>query len=277
MTRGRTINIYIPDSNPRGVKVCDIQNSIVKAIFIPRNKMEDVNNREELKEPGIYFLFGKEDENTKPKVYIGEAENLLTRIKQHNRKKDFWNTAICFISEKKNINKAHIKYLESYCCEQSQITNKYILENGNSPTQSSLTERDQDFVLSFFDDLKILIATLGFPIFEETKKEEKDLFFCKSQNSDASGEYSEDGMVVFASSKANVNTSATIGHWAINLRNNLIEQKIMQKDSGHYIFTENYTFNSPSAATAVLLGRSANGWTSWKDKKGKTLDERFRK
>jgi len=277
MSRGRTINIFIPDSNPRSVKICDIQNSIVKAIFIPRNKLEYVTNREELKEPGIYFLFGKEDELIKSKVYIGEAENLLIRLKQHNQKKEFWNTAICFVSEKKNINKAHIKYLESYCCEQTKIINKYNLENGNSPTQSSLTERDQDFVLSFFDDLKILIATLGFPIFEETKKEEKDLFFCKSQNSDASGEYSEDGMVVFEGSKANINTSSTIGQWAVNLRNNLIEQKIFQKEGDYYIFTENYTFNSPSAAAAVTLGRSANGWTSWKDKNGNTLDERFRK
>ena len=32
--RGRTINIYIPDSNPRGVKICDLKDSIVKAMFI---------------------------------------------------------------------------------------------------------------------------------------------------------------------------------------------------------------------------------------------------
>jgi hypothetical protein len=39
------------------------------------------------------------------------------------------------------------------------------------------------------------------------------------------------------------------------------------------VFQQDYIFNSPSAAAATILGRSANGWTSWKDKNGKTLDE----
>ena len=153
--RGRTISIYIPDGNARSIKICDIKDSIVKALFIPRTKLQEVINRKELLDPGVYFLFGEIDEIGKHKVYIGEAETLLTRIKQHNSSKDFWNTAICFISEKRNINKAHIKYLENYCCDQAKKINKCELENSTVPTQSSLTEQDIDFVLSFFDDLKI--------------------------------------------------------------------------------------------------------------------------
>jgi hypothetical protein len=180
--RGRTISIFMPDSNPRGVKICDIKDSIVKAIFIPRNKLDDVAKRPDLLGPGIYFLFGNEDEIGKPKVYIGEAESLFVRLKQHNTGKDFWNTAICFISETKNLNKAHIKYLENYCVGQSKRINKCKLENSTIPTQSSLTEQDVEFVLSFFDDLKILIAALGFPIFEESKKEKENLFICKGKD-----------------------------------------------------------------------------------------------
>ena len=170
--RGRTISIYIPDGNPRSIKLCGIQASIVKAIFIPRSKIDEVSKRPDIQEPGIYFLFGTEDEIGKPRVYVGETANLLTRLKQHNadKDKDFWNTAICFVSETRNINKAHIKYLESHCCEQVKQIGKCILENSTSPTQSPLKEQEVDFVLSFFDDLKILIATLGFPIFEEAKK-----------------------------------------------------------------------------------------------------------
>jgi predicted GIY-YIG superfamily endonuclease len=229
-----------------------------------------------LLDPGIYFLFGNEDEIGKPTVYIGEAENLLTRIKQHNAGKDFWNSAICFVSEKKNINKAHIKYLENYCVEQAQKINKCKLENNVTPTQSSLTEQDTDFVLSFYDDLKILIATLGFPIFEESKKEKQNIFICKGKDAYAEGEYSEDGMTVFSGAKANLEETTTIGVWATNIRNSLVEQKVMKADGNVYIFQEDYTFNSPSAAAAVLLGRSANGWTEWKDKNGETLDKKFR-
>lgn len=95
--RGRTISIYLPDGNARSIKVCDIQDSIVKAISIPRPKLKDVYQRPELKDPGVYFLIGEYDEVGKPEVYIGEAEELLFRLKQHNLNKDFWKLAICLL------------------------------------------------------------------------------------------------------------------------------------------------------------------------------------
>lgn len=275
--RGRTITIFIPDSNPRGVKICDIKDSIVKAVFIPRNKLDTVYKRDDLQEPGIYFLIGKEDDIEKPKVYIGEAETLITRLKQHNANKDFWNTAICFVSEKRNINKAHIKYLENYCCDQAKNINKCYLENSTTPTQSSLTEQDADFVLSFYDDMKILIATLGFPIFEENKKDKENLFICKGKDAYAEGEYTEDGVNVFKGSKANLEETKTIGTWLSNKREVLVEKSILEEKEGKYVFTEDYTFSSPSASAGVILGRRANGWIEWKDKSGKTMDEKIRK
>ncbi len=277
--RWRTINIFIPDSNPRSVKICDIKDSIVKAIFIPRSRLEKVSNRSDLTSPGIYFLFGKENEIGKPIVYIGEAENLLVRIKQHNAKKDFRNTAICFVSEKNNINKAHIKYLENYCCNQAIEINKCKLENSTTPTQSSLTEQDIDFVLNFFDDLKILITTLWYPIFEETKKEEKNILICKGKDAYAEGKYWEDGLVVFAWAHANLNESKSSkkwGQWMLNIRNMLIKSNIMEVKNNIYLFKEDYSFSSPSAAASVILGRNANWWTEWKDKNGKSIDEIYR-
>lgn len=275
--RGRTISIYIPDANPRGVKICDTKDGIVKAVFIPRNKLADAIARQELQDPGIYFLIGESNEIGKTRIYIGEAEVLLTRIKQHNVSKDFWNLVICFISEKKNINKAHIKYLENHCCNQAKKINKCELENSINPTQSSLTEQDQDFVMSFFDDLKLLIATLGFPIFEESKKDESKIFICKGKDAYATGEYAEDGFLVFKDSKVNLEESKTAGTWVAGMRKSLIEKGILKQEGSVLIFTEDYSFSSPSASAAVILARRANGWTEWKDKNGKTMDEKIRK
>lgn len=275
--RGKTISIYIPDANPRSIKICDIKDRIVKAIFIPRNKLTEATKRKELQDPGIYFLIGEPNEIGKSSVYIGEAEVLLTRLKQHNATKDFWNTAICFVSEKHNINKAHIKYLENYACSQAKKINKCELENSINPTQSSLTEEDVDFVLSFFDDLKLLIATLGYPIFEETKKDKSKIFICKGKDAQATGEYTEDGLVVFKGSKTNLTESKTAGSWVINMRKSLIEKGILKQEGSVLVFTEDYSFKSPSASAAVILARRANGWIEWKDKNGKTMDKKIRK
>jgi hypothetical protein len=275
--RGRSINIYLPDSNPRGVKICEIQDSIVKAIYSPRSLLDLAFKRPELLDPGIYFLIGRDDELSKPEIYIGEAESLITRIKQHNSTKDFWNLVISFVSEKKNINKAHIKFLESYACEQALIASRSKLQNSILPKLPTLTEQDRDFALGFFDDIKIILATLGFPIFEQAHKKQEDRFFCKTKDIKAEGEYTEDGMIVFKNSEAKIAEASGLSQGIKDLRESLALQKILMLEDDRYIFTEDYLFNSPSAAAATILARSSNGWAEWKDGNNKTLDERFRK
>ncbi|WP_342305553.1 GIY-YIG nuclease family protein [Methanolobus sp. ZRKC5] len=273
MTIGRTISIYLPDANPQGVKICEFFDSIVKAVSIPRAKLDAGLKRPELEQPGLYFLIGEKDEVGKPKVYVGESEILTTRLNDHHKKKDFWNQAICFVSEKNNLNKAHIKYLENHACEQAKLVNKCTLENSNTPTKSSLTDQDRDFVLRFFDELKIIMATLGYPIFEQAKRSKKNTYYCKSKDADAVGEYTEEGFVVNKGSKSNVEETTSLQPSVRAFRANLVEKGIVKEEDGVYVYQEDFTFSSPSMSASVVLGRAANGWTLWKDKEGKTLDE----
>jgi hypothetical protein len=53
----------------------------------------------------------------------------------------------------------------------------------------------------------------------------------------------------------------------------LIEQGILKEDGNHYLFTEDVRFDSPSAASVVVLARTSNGWKDWRTKDGKTLNE----
>ncbi|KGK97664.1 hypothetical protein LI82_07720 [Methanococcoides methylutens] len=276
MTIGRTISIYLPDANPQGVKICEFFDSIVKAVSIPRAKLDAGLKRSELEQPGLYFLIGEKDEVGKPKVYVGESEILTVRLSDHHKKKDFWNQAICFVSEKNNLNKAHIKYLENHACEQAKLVNKCTLENSNTPTKSSLTDQDRDFVLRFFDELKIIMATLGYPIFEQTKRSKRHTYFCKSKNANAIGEYTEEGFVVNKGSKSNMEETTSLQPSIRAFRANLLEKGIVKEEDGVYVYQEDFTFSSPSMSASVVLGRAANGWMLWKDKDGKTLDELVR-
>ena len=280
MTIGRTISIYLPDANPQGIKICEFFDSIVKAVSIPRAKLDEASSRLELEQPGIYFLIGEKDEVGKPQVYIGESEVLLTRLNKHNKEKDFWNQAICFVSEKNNLNKAHIKYLENHTCEQAKLINKCALENCNTPTRSSLTDQDRDFVLRFFDELKVIMATLGYPIFEQVKRSKRNMYFCKSKDADAVGEYTEEGFIVNKGSKSNVKETPSIQQSIKTFRSNLVDKGILKEESGVYVFQEDFTFSSPSMAASVVLARTANGWAEWKIQDGgnvKTLDDVIRK
>jgi hypothetical protein len=279
MVRGKTINIYLPDGNPKGIKICEIPNSIIKTIMIPRNLLKDISGADDLNKVGLYFLFSEKDEFSQFKTYIGEAENLLIRLKQHDAKRDDWNYAICFLSGKDNLNKAHVKFLESYCYSLAQKLKRTTIQNNCSPTKSNLTKSDEDFSLSFFDEIKIILGVLGYPIFDEIKKavKEEEVFYCKGKNAIAKGNLTEEGFVVYLGSKSNLEEAPSAGSWLENTRKRLLEQGILKKEENILVFTKDFSFNSPSAAAGVVLGRRANGWTEWKNSEGKTLDELKRK
>ncbi|MFD2212378.1 hypothetical protein [Metabacillus endolithicus] len=74
---GRTIQIFLPFGSPRGIKIAEITNRTVQAILIPRNKIDEAGQRSEVKNVGVYFLFGQDEDDANPKVYIGECRKLL--------------------------------------------------------------------------------------------------------------------------------------------------------------------------------------------------------
>jgi len=277
--RGKTIQVFLTDGSPRGIKLVEITSNIEQAIFIPRSKMNEASKRKEVSRPGIYFLFGKNGEDSKPLVYIGQSRNCLGRIKTHDQKKDFWNYAVLIISKTESFTQTHVEYLEELAITKATEANRYTLENSVNRRKFKVPETMEADLLDNFDTIKILLSTLGFPLFDSIVKEEKskELLFCKGKEALAEGEYKEDGFVVFKGSVANKDLAPACNNWIKNLRANLIERKVLLEKNGVYIFQENEMFNSPSSAATQVLGRSANGWTEWKDRKGKTLDELKRK
>ncbi len=269
---GKTIQIYLPDGNPRGLKIAEITSRTVQAVLIPRSLLEDATRRDELKNVGVYLLFGNNE--TKPQVYIGEAEECLVRIKQHNKGKDFWTHAMAFVSKTHYFTKTHIKFLEWLCCEVALKANRFALENTNSPTKPHVSESVEADLYDNFETMQILASTLGFPVFDEIKKpKNQELIFCKGKDAYAEGEYTEDGIIVFAGSKCNLVESKTAGSWIEGMRNDLKEAGVLVERDSVWIFTKDHIFASPSASAAVVLARRANGWIEWKFKDGKTLDE----
>lgn len=275
MNTGKTIQIFLPDGNPRSIRIAEITSRTVQAILIPRQKLEDATARNELSNVGIYFLIGNTEEDGI--LYVGEAEETITRLKTHNREKEFWTHAIAIISKTQYFTKTHIKYLEWYCYDQAKKVGRYKLENTNIPTKPFTSESMEADLYDNFDTLRVLVATLGYPMFDEmVKPERKQVLFCKGKDALAEGEYTEDGLVVFAKSTCNLVESKASGSWVSGMRTKLIESGVLVKNDNGYVFTANHIFSSPSAAAATVLARRANGWIEWKYKDGKTLDEVIR-
>ncbi len=276
MNRPQTIQIFLPDGSPRSVKIAEITNRVVKSVLVPRNKLDYISTRNELNSVGIYFLFGQSADKVKPIVYIGEAEDCLDRMKQHNRKKEFWNYAVVMISKINAFTKSHVKYLEHIAIDQAKESNRYETENLNTPSKPFVTESMEADLLDSFETIKILLSTLGFPVYDKISKEQitsKEILILKGRNIKAEGDLIDDGFVVFKGSQAKKDTVPSCHEYLINLRQKLLENKIIIEKDENFEFIQDYVFNSPSTAGGVVLGRSTNGWTKWKNKEGKTLDQ----
>ena len=165
MTRSKTIQIFLKDSNPNGVKIAELSVSTAKVYVIPRDQLSFVNSRNELNSPSLYMLF--DDERTS--VYIGECENFVQRIKSHEINKDFWQWVVVVISSNSSLDKADVKFLESYAVTKAIEVGRFEVQNKTNPNQNNLHEFKQETILNFFDDVELLISTLGFNLFEPLK------------------------------------------------------------------------------------------------------------
>lgn len=277
MKFGKTIKIFLIDGDPNGRMSCELSNWTGKAYKIPRIKIKDCIDRDDLVSTGVYLLFGKNEEG-KDQVYIGEAESILKRLNQHLNQKDFWHETIVFISKDDNLNKAHIKYLENRLHDNAKSANRYKIENSITPTQSSISESDKAEMEEYIENIKMLVNTLGHKVFDEKRefkpKQKQESFAIKAaRGADAQGEPTSDGFVVFKGSKATETTVASITQNFINLRQRLIDEGVIVSRDDYYEFPDDYIFSSPSTAASIVLGRNANGLTEWKLKDGKTLKE----
>lgn len=274
--RGKTIQVFLTDGSPRGIKLAEITSNIELAIFIPRNQINEAANRSEVSQPGLYFLFGDSETGSKPLVYIGQSRDCLNRIKSHDQQKDFWTYAVLIVSKTKNFTQTHIEYLESLAVAKATEANRYVIENGNNPRKMKVPETLEADLLDNFDTIKILLSTLGFPLFEgltSSRIKPGARLFCKAKSAKAEGEYVNDGLVVFKNSTTVAELSPTTNSGHFLLRTKLVEGKILEKKGEVFVFLEDYLFASPSAAATQIQGRNANGWLEWKDAKGRSLDE----
>ena len=281
---GKSIRIYLSDGSPIGLRHVEIANWSGQAIACPRSRFSELKKWQESQRPGTYFLIEKNSAEDRNRVYIGESENVYKRLIDHDRKKDFWNEVVILTSKDENLTKSHIKYLESRLSNLTIIADRYILENGNKPTESSLPRADKDAMEVFIYNTRIVLGTLGHkflePINSTSSNSEEDinssnligrnLFFTVNGLS-SQGKLSDEGFVLIKDSEISINTTNSIPGKISELRDKLIIEKVLVENKNKLILTKDIILSSPSYAAALVAGTSRSGPQSWKDINGKTL------
>ncbi len=278
MTRGFTIKIFVPDGSTNGLRVVEKSNWSGRGIVCPRSNYSEYKKRPDFGSTGVYILTGPSEDSDLPTVYVGEGDPLKPRLDSHFAKKDFWTRAIFFISKDENLNKAHIQHIESRLVRLAADAKRCVLDNGNYPSLPSLSEMDVAEAEGFLDEILLCLPILGVSVFSkpeevaETKKA-NELLFMSGADSSAKGFEVADGFVVLKGGLARASETPSMHSYVGDIRRSLLVREIFKQHGSQFVLEQDYTFNSPSQAAAVMMGRNANGRIEWKTESGVTLKE----
>ena len=154
-----TIKLFLPRGDAKSLRTAEISNWTGKAIAAPRTELDALLDREELDKAGVYILTGTDLETGAPRAYIGEAEVIRDRLKQH-KGKEFCVSAIVFVSKDENLTKAHVRYLENRLLAEATLANRFKLEQ-NQAGGSKLPESDREDMEVFLHRVRQLLPVLG--------------------------------------------------------------------------------------------------------------------
>jgi hypothetical protein len=273
-----TIKLFLPHGDAKSLRTAEISNWTGKAVAAPRTELDELLAREELEKAGVYILTGMDPATNTPRAYIGEAEVIRERLKQH-KVKEFWVSAIVFVSKDENLTKAHIRYLESRLLAEATGVGRFTLEQ-NQATGSRLPESDREDMEVFLARMRQILPVLGSdiltPIVQATSRPQPGgILFCRLKAAEALGQRTPNGFVVLCGSTAVLEErpSAKDYPYVLTQRKELIANGALIEKEGLLYFTKDTEFSSPSAAAAVIHGGSANGLIAWKTAEGQSLKQ----
>lgn len=279
---GRSIRIFLVDGTPSGVRTAELGLSTIKALAVPRPSLPSIASRPEAKKTGIYVLIGP-DPNTPGQrmIYIGEADTLIRRVSDHNRDsdKDFWEECVFFVSKDENLTKAHGRYVEAKLISLARDAKRARVTNNTAPTEDGrLPEADSVEMDEFIVQARILLGALGYDLFEPSVKPSLAVASNSSATLPLALQYSGDGysanavldqdagqITVKAGSKSRRAEAQSLQPTYKNLRRQLLESGVLSPlDDVSYKFSQDYSFNSPTAAAQVVSGITVNGRIAWR-------------
>ena len=284
---GKQVKLFLVDGTPGGLTTAEITNWTGHVLSARRSDLADLLRREEAERTGVYLLLG-EDETAvgDTRCYIGEADVVATRLRNHVKEKSFWNQVVV-TSKDTNLTKSHGRYLESRLIELATAAGRVTLENGTAPPTPRLPEADASDMEYFLGQLQIVLPVLGVnairvrPTRTSTGAAEptqSPIFALKNarQGVDASAQQ-VDGEFIMLSGSVVVPEWHGVGKAASTQKayasyrsqhEGLLADGSIVVENGLGRVTRDIVFSSPSTAGAIALGRSCNGRVEWVSAEG---------
>lgn len=282
MKRSKTLKLFLIDGEPSGRIKCSITNWIGLVYKIPRNAIDKAAEIKELKNSGVYFLFGTsyrigEDDFDNNVVYVGQAvsrkngHGLLQRVKENHPSITDWTEVLMLTTVNNAFGSTEISYLEHRFYNLAQISGRCNVRNSNDPNLGNVTEETESELEEFIDYARICIGTLGYRLLfapAEGADDSEPTLYLEYNGAKATGKRNSDGFVVFKGSQITPNTTLKCPKSVLKDR-----EKHADKIDENNVLQSDIFFSSPSGAACFVGGAPLSGNALWHDSNGKKLKE----
>lgn len=277
MGKGRSVKLFLAEGSATGIVTAEIINWTGHTLAAPRTRLDAALKRDELKRTGIYILYSDSYGGDLPAVYVGEGDDISTRLRNHSRDsdKDYWDRFIAVTSKDMNLTKAHVKYLEGRLLALLADAKKCELKNKTEPSFDRLPEADISDMESFLEELQLILPVIGVDFFRKPQvkqvasdgpQEPVVRFNLKNvpKGIDATAVEVDGEFVVLAGAHGSLVEAVSFSEKMKSLRDQALESGRAQKTNENiFVLVEDIAFSSPSAASVFLFGTSRNGRTDW--------------
>lgn len=166
-----SVNTLLLDNTLEGARIIDMGSTKVCECFVlPREKVSEVGKHyQALHQHGFYILLGKDNKGNNM-AYIGKTQNFTERVTDHKVKKEFWDTALVFVSKSNEIFDSEILYLEYLGYKAATEAGNYTIENSQDVRKNRLSPSKENEMNSFFEDIQFLTRFYGCKVFDKPEK-----------------------------------------------------------------------------------------------------------
>ena len=139
---GRSVRLFLVDGTPQGMRTAEVGNWTGLALVCPRTDLVKLGKREAVRALACTCCIGpSETLASRLRVYVGEADDVWTRLQSHDSKKDWWTWVVVFVSKDENLTKAHVRWLEAKLVRDIKDAKRADIENDNEPSGGHLPRR----------------------------------------------------------------------------------------------------------------------------------------
>lgn len=277
MARLKTMTTQFIDGEPNGVRICRCTLSTMTTVFVPRSLLSRAKQIADLPLRGIYYLINDED-GAISRLYVGQTQQGIARLDDHNAKKDFWNKALLFLSDDmQSFSLDNVSALEKYAIEQATASKRYSVENKVDP-RYVIDQYQKPTVEQIYEEIAFVMGAFGYQIEgSDDALANVKLFYTSRRGVRARGVYTGETFDVLDGSPVDLAARPKLDRYQ-RLREELLASgNLVRRQDGSGMLMKTVSFSTPSGAADFVLGGSNNGWIEWKDGDKQTLDALYRK